>query len=287
MNPQTGNSAIVQPLLVALGVLFCAAASVLAIACLAGYRVRAQRWICALLGAGAFPVLGVLAARGIAAGRVPVFGRFETLAFFSLALIGAYSWMALRHGTRGISALLAPFATLTLALAAAGVNERVVVSHDVGRGWLALHAGTAFVGYALCTLAAALGAGYLIQDANLKHKRFGPTFDGLPDLATLDNLMSRQIGAAFLMLTASMAVGVHLVRLSGGGAAWLTDPKIMATLATWATYAVLMHMRTSDRHGKQMALITIVGLGFVLFSFLGIHVFTDSLHSFVLTGYTR
>ena len=99
--------------------------------------------------------------------------------------------------------------------------------------------------------------------------------------------MATQIGAAFIMLTLSVAFGARLVHLSGGGAEWLRDPKVLSTLATWGIYAVLMHMRTNaDRHGKGMAVIALVGLLFVLFSFLGVHVVAESIHGFVVGGGT-
>jgi len=146
-----------------------------------------------------------------------------------------------------------------------------------------LHVCTAYLAYALCTIAGVLGLAYVIQDNNLKRKRFGALFENLPALESLDHVMARQIGGAFLMLTLSLAFGVHLVRLSGGGSEWATDPKVVATMATWGIYAALMHMRTNvARHGRGMAVITILGFFFVLFTFLGVHLIAESIHSFVL-----
>jgi ABC-type transport system involved in cytochrome c biogenesis permease subunit len=86
------------------------------------------------------------------------------------------------------------------------------------------------------------------------------------------------------MLTISIVAGAVMLHLSGNAQAWLTDPKIAATAAMWIAYAVLMHMRTSaDRHGRRLALATIVGLFFLLFTFVGVHLIAESIHDFVLT----
>lgn len=74
-----------------------------------------------------------------------------------------------------------------------------------------------------------------------------------------------------------------MVRLSAEAEKWITDPKVMATAATWIAYAILVHMRTrADRHGKKVALATIAGLFFVLFTFFGVHLIAESVHDFVL-----
>ncbi len=247
-------------------------------------NVRPRPVVMALV-VGSMALLGVLLLRGIAASRLPVFGRFEALTVYSLVVTGAFLLISLRHRMRALSALLVPYATLLLLVGATASGQEVRVDVPFDTFWLGLHVSAAFSGYALCTLAGVLGLAYVIQDNNLKRKRLGLLFERLPSLETLDHVMATQIGAAFIMLTLSVAFGARLVHLSGGGAEWLRDPKVLSTLATWGIYAVLMHMRTNaDRHGKGMAIIALAGLLFVLFSFLGIHVVADSVHSFMVGG---
>jgi len=148
--------------------------------------------------------------------------------------------------------------------------------------WLALHVILAFAGYALLSLASVLAAVYLVQDRNLKHKRFGLVWERLPALETLDHLMGRQLGLGFLLLTGSILLGITLVWRNGGGEEWFMDPKVGATAVTWILFAVLVHMRASvGRHGRNMAVVTIAGLLCLLFAFIGVHLVTDSVHGFV------
>ncbi|MCF7839063.1 MAG: cytochrome c biogenesis protein [Candidatus Marinimicrobia bacterium] len=238
-----------------------------------------------LLGATAMSLLALLSIHALETGRVPAFGSLEALSFYAVTVIAAHLYMAIRHQMHGLTAILSPYIAIVIVLAITTTGQAVDVPIDAGHLSVTLHVTAAFLAYAFCTTAGVLGVAYLIQDRNLKHKHFGATFQRLPTLELLDHQMARQIGGAFLMLTLAGAFGVHLVLLRGDAAEWATDPKIVATAITWGIYAVLMHMRTGGcRHGRGMAALTIMGLLFLLFSFLGIHLLANSVHHFVLPG---
>ena len=124
---------------------------------------------------------------------------------------------------------------------------------------------------------------YLVQDNNLKHKRFGVVWERLPSLETLDVAMSRLVGVALVMLTVSIILGFALVRTSGGGDEWYTDPKVAATVVTWILLAIFVHMRASSgRHGRGIALMAVIGLACLLFAFIGVHLVSSSTaHTFL------
>ena len=132
------------------------------------------------LAAGSIILLALLLMRGIAASRLPVFGRFEALTVYSLVVTGAFLLISLRHRMRALSALLVPYATLLLLVGATASGQEVRVDVPFDTFWLGLHVSAAFSGYALCTLAGVLGLAYVIQDNNLKRKRLGLLFERLP-----------------------------------------------------------------------------------------------------------
>ncbi|MFC1496903.1 inner membrane protein YpjD [Verrucomicrobiota bacterium] len=275
-----------KTILIVIGISVYGVSSVFAIVSLMSPRITNERLVHALTAVAAILITMVLILHGFKAGRIPVFGRFEALACYSLAVTISYLHLAKHHHLRGISAILLPYVTAMLIIGGKSLNENTISIADGGQNiWLALHILAAFTGYALFTLASILAAVYLMQDYNLKHKLFGNVFQKFPPLETLDGLMCRQIGFAFLMLSLSMAAGAVLVRLSGGGSEWLTDPKITATIATWIVYAILLHLRVhSDQHGKKIAIATILGLICVLFTFIGVHLITESVHNFISSG---
>jgi len=268
-----------------LGVACFVAASVLSGGLLLGSKPRGERASLALLGAGTAALAAALAARWLRAAAIPVFGWFEAMTCYAVALSGAYLLLALRGRARGVCSLLIPVATV-FAFCGAAARGAAPGSHVPVQGlWLVLHVATAFAAYGVFTLASVVAAAYLIQDGNLKRKRLGTVWERLPSLEALDQSMKRLVGVAFLLMTCSILLGVALVRASGGDDAWLTDPKVAATIGSWIMLAALVHLRaSSDRHGRSVALLAVFGLVGLLFTFFGVHLVSDSVHDFLELG---
>ncbi len=267
------------------GIVLWSVASLIAIVRVTGPDRAEGRALSVITALGTLCIVLALAFRGVSQGRIPAFGRFETLSIYAAMLTVAYLYGALRHDIRGISAIILPYAVAVAALAMPGLAANPQIDPKLKSVWLALHIVTAFAGYAVFTLASVLAAAYLIQDRNLKRKRFGAVFQRLPSLETLDQLMYAQIGAAFVTFSISILLGVLLTHLYGWGTKWLTDPKVVATGATWALYAMLFHLRAgADRHGRRIALVTLFGLVCILFTFIGVHFVADSVHDFAISS---
>jgi ABC-type transport system involved in cytochrome c biogenesis permease subunit len=233
--------------------------------------------------AGTLPFIALLIMHAVNSGRIPAFGRFEAITWYCLSMTVAYLHLSIKHRMQGISGITLPVITILLILAKPGIGTEFKMNSTWPAHWLALHVVTAFAGYALFTLAGILAVCYIIQDFNLKHKIFGAVFERLPSLETLDALMRKQIGFAFVVFSASIVFGIILVKHSTNAVNWHTDPKVASTAATWFIYAVLLHLRTGgDRHGRKIALATIAGILLVIFTFIGVHLLTDSAHDFVL-----
>lgn len=239
-----------------------------------------------LLSGGSVCLLTALLLAVLGAGEAPSLNRFDCTAFYVFTLSLAGLCLLVRHRTQGVMAFLLPYASMLLLFSFPAV--------DAAGGFPPLnfplflmmtHLAVAYVGYALLSLASILAIVYLVQDRNLKHRRFGIIFERLPALETLDHLMSRLVGVAFLLITVSLVLGFYMVHQSGGGAEWITDPKVMATMLTWALCALLVHLRASaGRHGTRLALLTAAGLFLVLLSMFGVHMVASSIHDFAQAG---
>jgi ABC-type transport system involved in cytochrome c biogenesis permease subunit len=257
------------------------AAAALGLAALLRPAGRGERASVVLMIVGAVGLLGLLGADMARSGSVPKLTLFEALAGYVVAVTAAYLILMATRPLRGIAGFLAPFlaAVLACGLPAAGMRAG---APPVQGPWLNLHVLLAFAGYAALSLAGVLAAAYLVQDRNMKRKRFGVVWERLPTLESLDQLMGLQTGFGFALLTAAILLGIVLARKAGGGEDWLTDPKVGASALTWILFAVLVHMRASTgRHGTRMAVVTVCGLLCVLFAFVGVHLVADSVHGFV------
>lgn len=257
-------------------------ASILALASLLGFRARGERAAISMMTVGGVILAGVLVSRGVGLTSLPAFNGFDAMALYALAISGAYGlWSAYRY-TSGIAGILIPYATLLLLCGISAINLDAGVPVPLQGPGMTLHVASAYSAFGVFTLASLSAVAYLMQDSNLKHKRFGTVWARLPSLETLDHIMSRLMGVAFLLLTVSVLMGFFLVRELGGGEEWVLDPKVLATVILWILLAIFVHMRASSgRHGRGIALVAVFGLGCMLFAFIGVHLVAPSVHSFI------
>jgi ABC-type uncharacterized transport system permease subunit len=257
-------------------------ASILALASLLGVKSRGEWPAFSLMTVGAVILAGVLLFRGVGLTSLPALNCFDAMALYALALSGAYGlWSAYRY-TPGIAGILIPYVTLLLLCGISAFKVPVGAPAPVQGPGLMLHVATAYGAFGMFTLASVSAVIYLIQDSNLKNKRFGVLWSRLPSLESMDHVMSRLIGVAFLLLTTSILMGIVLIHRVGGGEEWIVDPKVVATFILWLVLAVFVHMRASSgRHGRGIALVAVFGLGCLLFAFIGVHLVAPSVHSFI------
>ena len=260
-------------------------ASLLALASLLGYRPKGERAAITFMIFGAVILFGVLVFRGVGFTALPGFNRFDAMTSYALALSGAYGLWSVYRYTRGIAGILIPYATLLLLCGISAFRQDAGAPAPLQGAVMMLHMATAYAAFGVFTLASISAVIYLMQDSNLKNKRFGVVWERLPSLESLDHIMSRLVGVAFLLLTVSILIGFVLVRELGGGEEWVRDPKVVATAILWILIAVFVHLRaSSDRHGRGIALVAVFGLGCLLFAFMGVHLVAPSLHSFIQVG---
>jgi ABC-type transport system involved in cytochrome c biogenesis permease subunit len=127
--------------------------------------------------------------------------------------------------------------------------------------WGALHGGLlllAAVGLCVGFLASLM---YLVQAHRLRAKSLPGHGLRLWSLERIESMNRRAIVLAFPLLTAGMLVGMVLMfekNLSG----W-TDPRVLASIVLWLTFALLLYLRFGYHlRGRPVALLTI--LTFVL-----------------------
>ena len=139
---------------------------------------------------------------------------------------------------------------------------------DLQSWLLPIHASISLVSYAFLALAAIGGGMYLLQERELKQKRFGYFFSRLPSLETLDKLNNHCISIGFPLMTLGMFTGYIWAKQIWGGREWHFDPKIVWSMITWFLYAGLMHQRfVAGWRGRRAALMTIIAFCAVLLTF--------------------
>jgi HemX protein len=134
---------------------------------------------------------------------------------------------------------------------------------------LTLHIVTAVLGVALFGIAFGSAVMYLLQEREVKGKRFGALFSRLPSLDQLDRMVQRLVRAGFVVYSVALVAGT-VTATAVWKSAWSWDPQQVVSLVVWFLYGAMVQLRHSGWHGRRYALLTLVGFVLVLGSMLSL-----------------
>jgi len=234
-----------------------------------------------LLGLGFISHCLTFILRYIEAGHTPVVNLHESLSFFAWMIVGFFLLMRSQYKVEILGAFVSPLALLLIIWAAVLPKAIPTLPPALKSWWLPIHVTFAFVGEAIFALAFCAGVIYLIQERLVKSKRAGGVSQRLPSLEVLDEINYRALTIGFPLLTIGIITGAVWAEYAWGSY-WSWDPKETWSLITWLLYAALLHQRLRvGWRGKKAAIMAIVGFGAVLFTFLGVNLLLEGLHTYV------
>jgi len=212
---------------------------------------RAARWVLAAAWVAHAADIGVRSMQDMNSGS----SVREALGALSWLLVGGYLGASLRYRLAVMGSFVAPIAVVLLAAARlTPAAEAVPGLNTIGQ----VHISLATIGVAIFLLAMVVAIMYLVEDRNLKRKRFdGILFRRGVALETLDMLSHRLVLVGFPIFTLSLMLGVVWVsqRSSGFG-----RPEYPFAAITWSAFAALIVARTtSGWRGRRAAWLTVVG----------------------------
>ena len=109
----------------------------------------------------------------------------------------------------------------------------------------------------------------------------------MPAAPLLDEYVYRVVRFAFPFLTLVNVTGAIWAN-NAWGRYWGWDPKETWSLITWLIYVFYLHARLrAGWRAPQTNAVVVVGIGAILFTFLGVNqlaAFSDSLHSYAPGG---
>jgi cytochrome c-type biogenesis protein CcsB len=201
-------------------------------------------------------------------GRPPLGNLGEALSFSAWALALLSLTTEARFGNRLVGAFLLPL--VALFTGAAALLPREVARAAAENAWIWIHVTLVMLGSAAFAFIFGVGLMYLLQERQLKGKALGPLAFRLPPLEVLDALAYEALWLGFPLLT----LGIILGSLQGKqlwGAYWVWGTKETWSLLTWLIYGLLLLARlNAGMRGRKAAILSIVGFGAVLFTFLGV-----------------
>jgi ABC-type transport system involved in cytochrome c biogenesis permease subunit len=237
------------------------------------WRWRVAGWSGA---AGAAALTGALIARGLRASHWPLTGEYEFALAFALGtalatltfdLRGGLHIPAVQAAAMGATTALVVYARLLMPAFQRAIQPLLPALDSV---WLPLHAGAAALAYGALTVAGMAGLVWLVHQ---------------PERSVAEYTLDRAIAAGYPLLTLSMILGMIWAQVAWGRY-WGWDLKEVWTLITWLVYTLYWHLRNRRGwQGRRLAGLALLGLGAVLFTFLGTgglarQVGLESLHLF-------
>ncbi len=181
-------------------------------------------------------------------------------AWLVAAVYAIESWIYPQLPTRWTLGVLGAVAVLLAALFPGSVL------HATTSVWLPVHLAFAVACYGLFGMAVVHA--WFMTLAEKRIRQAVDTHSGLP-LLTLERLTYRFVAAGFLLLTATLAVGM-LFGEEVYGHAWRWDHKTVFSLLSWGTFALLL----LGRHlwgwrGKRAAKVLYIGSALLLLAYVG------------------
>jgi HemX protein len=152
----------------------------------------------------------------------------------------------------------------------AGPGARGPVPEAVRLPVLKLHVAAAIGGVALFAIAFGVALMYLLQEREVKGKRFGALFSRLPSLEALDRLTQRLVRFGFVIFSVALITG-SVVAKKAWGSFWDWDAQQILSLVIWALYGAMVQLRHLGVHGRRYALLTLLGFALVISSMVGLN----------------
>jgi cytochrome c-type biogenesis protein CcsB len=255
-------------------------ASALFVAYFLAQREAFCRWGAGVLGVGLVCHTVALALITWTLGWLPVTTLGESLLVFAWTLVAAFLLLYWRFPIRVLGALAAPLAAIMVSGGMILPGGKATIAPLLKSTWVVVHIVLTFMGVAALTLAGLGGLFYLVQEHQIKGKKFGFFYRRLPSLEQLDALNYWCLTLGFPLLTAGMVIGSLYAQYTLGRF-FSFDPKEILTLIAWMIYAVLLHERlTVGWRGRRAALLALCGFAVLIVTFVGASLWWGGYHSF-------
>jgi ABC-type transport system involved in cytochrome c biogenesis permease subunit len=211
-------------------------------------------------GLGALFQLVSIVDQWMALGQFPVSDIFQTMSFCSWVIMVAFLALYYRYKAASFSVFIFPVVFLMTLVAALRSQSSAWSNPTIRSTWLVIHVVLSLLGYAALLFTAAAAVVYLVQERQLKRKSVSAVYRALPPLGTLDELISRSLGAGFAFVTAGIVIG-SIWASKEMGSAWIGNSSIAISFVTWAVYLALVFVRVgAGWRGRKTAILSIVAL---------------------------
>jgi len=196
--------------------------------------------------------------------RPDLASRSYSLLFLAWIVAIFYLYGTLHHRKIAWGLFVLPLILGLIGLAVLLSSEPASAENSWENVWVVIHLVLLLLSAIGIFVGAIASVMYLVHARRLKSKTLPNQGMKFLSLERLEQMNRRAIIAAFPLLTAGVVVGMALLARAADKMQGWTDPRVLAAMALWLVFAVLLYLRYSLHvRGRRVALLTIVA--FVLF----------------------
>lgn len=256
--------------------------------------------------------------RTVAAGHAPFVSLYESVVYFSWAVILFYLCVQFKYKVSGLGAFVIPISLLALVYArtiSADIQPLAPILQSV---WLEIHVAVIFIGYAGLAVAYGCALIYLLKFGGktaflsavlnicviaglmfyfllkirfdrsiissvfvcyLLYRNISFLRERLPDIGVLNRVNYKSVAYGFVFLTGGIVTGAVWAN-EAWGSYWSWDPKETWSLVTWLIYTAYFHLRRISGWAGRSVYITVYGFWVVMFTYFGVNFLLPGLHSY-------
>ena len=205
----------------------------------------------------------------------------DFLTFCAWAVCAVYLILQFKTKTRVLGAFISPLILLFMIAAAGEEAGKSIRPQNLQSGLTAVHLFLTVLGEVLFVIASCAGLMFIMQNRLLKSKKLSGMIRLLPSLNDLDRINHLCLLWGFPILSLGIIAGAIFAELNWK-TGWLTDPKILWTVAGWIIYGFLLHQRLAiGWKGYRMALISGITFILLLLSYGSVRICFSTLHNFI------
>ena len=228
---------------------------------------KGMAWVARGLTFGGWVLHGIGLVLLLSAQRWVPSGFGQVVSLLAYLLVAVFLVVDLRARATLLGAFLSPAAVAVLVPSLYMDAPGPELTAGLRQPLLPVHIAVALAGLAVFGVATAVAGVYLAAERMMKGKRFGPFFRRVPSLELLDDLNRRLVAWGFIALSLTLLTGAWVQAQLRPEQRW--GPAELAVVVAWIAFGVLLQARIfAGWRGRRVALLTMVGFGVLVVSFV-------------------
>ena len=197
---------------------------------------------------------------GLATRHFPANDFYQSASLCALLIAGAFLLLYWRYKLESLGVFVFPLVFLLTLVGGLRGPGASWTSPEVRGAWLLAHVVLVLLGYAALLITGVASVLYLVRERRLKHKTSRGALERLPPLGVLDELTWKTMAAGFVFITLAVIAGTTWAFVEWKKR-WISDPRIVISLATWGLYLVMVFLRFHAGWRGRKAALMVIALG--------------------------